>query len=441
MNFYLTYIPISIYIFYLLIFDKNSLFKFSVFILPWNLLTFDIGIQLTPFKILQILLLLLSIPKLTTFFVKSNLFSSYYLYILLVSTISFLYIQFTNDPYIESFSFFRGKYRILTSIFSSFLDIAYLLAAINWVSNLEQLQIILKVFLNSVFVLSILGLIQFLFFFFFGTNIFPLIREGESIDPIFTSISGILRINSLAGEPKDFASTLMVAILIIITARTLFNEVFSSFKIKVYIFLFISMLILTFSTTGFLILPLILVYKIISDLKNDRKDYLVIFFIFLFLFFLLDYSTLKDLYEIRTLGRFENSSIGFWEENNKAIIDYFSFNPFSIIFGLGQPYVHLYTYKFIPEDSFDYMYKSVYVAKSGLLRLLSEGGIFLILIFFSITYFIMFKLNQFKLKYLSNLLFLLCILFLVNVTNGNFYFYFLFIFYAFLQNSKKIIRL
>lgn len=436
MNFYLLYLPFGIFISYLFLFDKNKLFKFSIFFLPFNLLTVDVGIQLTPFKIIQIIFFFLYSYKLFPFILKKSIFSYYYWYIFIIAIASFFIIQFSTDEYYNDFGFFRGKYRILITFFTSFLDIAYFLAAVQYVTDIDKIKEIFKLFLNGVFVLSVLGLLQFVLFYFFHFNLFPLIREGEAVDPIFTEASGILRINSLAGEPKDFASVLMVALLLLVVASELINNIYSNLVINTFFVLFIVQLILTFSTTGFLILPAIMFYLIFSGIIKGRNHYWIVLLLFFSFFVFFDFQTLKEVYEIRTSGRFEGRSMGFWEENNKAIIDYFEYNPATLLFGLGHPYVHLYTYKFIPEESFEYMYKSVYVAKAGFLRLLSEGGIILLLFVTFITGLLSLELNKNRFNYLARLLIALFLLFLVNLTNANYYLYFLFILYSFLINTR-----
>jgi hypothetical protein len=364
-----------------------------IFVLPFHSWAYDVGLKLTIYQIVTILIII------STLFLsskgKKNLFyvgNFYIVFFFLYSVINTIVISlFFIDEFRELGGFFRSEGRYLSQIVLLAVSFSILPIAFNYIKEVKDIQKYLKVYLFALGFLAALGWVQFSVYSFSGIDIFPLninqfgeIRSGlYDIEEI-----RIFRMSSLGGEPKGFSISLIMGFFII--------HVFNAYGISFfkhdrrYKYLFLLTAFSTLSTSGIVLFSILFIFYVLYALVKIRKLKEVrlnkiIFPLLIFLTICFTtypyWNIVSSIIEERVFGR-DLISEDFDAPIQTFLIEF----PQYFLFGSGLGNIHNLAHPFIPNNALHYMGESLFVAKSGYLRLVSELGLVGFSIFIYIVY-------------------------------------------------------
>ncbi len=360
--------------------DKiNSLLNLYVFFIPFFGLMYDIGVSLTLDRVFSLFMLLVMLFDYSAYKINKKLIT-FLIFIFYSFMITLVLSQALPDT-VNLFPPLRGRYRYLGQIIMWSLQFIPVLFIIRYSKGREQIIKILKMLILSCFILSLLGLFQYLFYYYFGYDILPIgVLHGDKIKSgkfDFVDLE-IFRVSSLGGEPKHFAYSLSIILPVLLLLNYLkilkFNNIF--------VLIFLVNLILTFSTQGYIIfvLNMFIVFFALWYFKGLKMKfflYSIIAVCAVIIFFVLN-PFVFQLIKFRTIDRLLDPSVvnaySVVEDWNEAVIGFIKENPYWSITGVGFGNIHLYAQEYIPDYAW-YMIGEVFVAKSGFLRLLSEVGL------------------------------------------------------------------
>ncbi|MEO5907508.1 MAG: hypothetical protein ABIQ11_12330, partial [Saprospiraceae bacterium] len=100
------------------------------------------------------------------------------------------------------------------------------------------------------------------------------------------------------------------------------------------------------------------------------------------------------VFQARVLERIEET--GVVEDFNVTIITFLTDKPQYLLLGTGLGQVHFFAQEYIPRQFKYYMRNNVFVAKAGLLRIVSETGLIGLVLFLSIIIYLLIRLHQFR---------------------------------------------
>jgi hypothetical protein len=250
-------------------------------------------------------------------------------------------------------------------------------------ANAELVTRAYRVFLGSMAVLSVLAIVQFVVFYAAGVDLFPigiLSPSGETRTGMFNSESfmggSVFRACALGGEPKHLAYSIALALTVLFADAMWRGPLGLSNRLRMGLAaLFVTALVLTFSTQGFVLVVANLVIAVGATLWMRPQGKFRIMTPFIAIAALLAAGAflpgLRDAVLDRTVRRVSES--GAVEDFNLVVWAWLREHPARAILGVGLGNVHLYAAPFVPSE-FRYMLDAVFVAKSGLLRLISELG-------------------------------------------------------------------
>ena len=375
---------------YLFVKRKIDLFQVFIFFLPFAQLSYDIGLTIYLYQIILFLLMLaVLLSYRTIIFVNTTM----YLYLLYIVVATTLISIFAIDEYLDLGNYFRSDGRFISQISLYLLMFSATLVSHHYIRKNVSFLPYFKIYIVSVAVLSLLGVIQVIMFHFTGNDVFPLSIVGgiEREPAIFGRTIGlyIFRMSSFAGEPKSLAVHVIAAYFIL--------QVFNYNKIHLFPLdnklkiLFLGALFATFSTGGYVLFVIIFTALMVMRLftskaiafhsinKNTIYGFTMLLFIgFIWLIF---YDFLSIVFQNRILDR----SL-FSEDFDYVVMSFLINNPNWLYFGSGLGNIHNLSFEYIPENYLYYMGDAIFVAKSGYLRLLSEVGIVGFILFVSFNY-------------------------------------------------------
>ena len=381
MAFFLYFSIIIVGIFYIFLSKdkKNSLLNLYVFFIPFFGLMYDIGISLTLDRVFSLFMLLVMFYDNSIYKISKKLIT--FLIFIFYSFMITLVLSQTLPDTVNLFPPLRGMYRYLGQIIMWSLQFIPVFFIVRYLKDREQIIKLFKVLILSCFILSLIGLFQYLFYHHFGYDILPVgvLQEDATRSGMFSFESlNIFRVSSLGGEPKHFAYSLSIVLPIIILLNYL--KILKS-KI-IFMLIMLVNLILTFSTQGYIIfvLNMFIVFFLLWYFKGLKKKfflYSLISVCAVVIFFVLN-PFLFQLIKLRSIDRLLDPSVvgahSIIEDFNEAVIEFIKENPYWSIIGVGLGNIHLYAQEYIPDYAW-YMIDNVFVAKSGFLRLLSEVGL------------------------------------------------------------------
>ncbi len=204
--------------------------------------------------------------------------------------------------------------------------------------------------------------------------------------------------SSLAGDPKAFSMALIIGFFIINTFNR-YSIFFFKYDILLkYFFLFTAFS--TLSTSGIVLFAILFFldffYRIAKSkrsIKLNSKKILYSFMVIIIIgFLLLQYwGFISSIIELRVFGR------DIVHEDFDAPIQIFlSKFPEYLLFGAGLGNIHNLAYPYIASEHMHYMENSIFVAKSGYLRIISELGLIGFSLFILMTYSVYKKLSIIK---------------------------------------------
>jgi len=363
------------------------------------------------------------------------------------------WLLFLKNVYFNKVFFFLFSIIIISSLYNIYIGkdtpgllvkqvigislnaiIFYLLIEINK----YDLKRLFKVYLNIAFLVGAIGLFQelsYLLNFKFGYDFHYIIPNWK----ISISQTGFLRINSILSEPSSFCYSMLPAFFVSLIS---FSKNSFRFLTKWKSLIIILSFFLTFSTVGYIGI-VISIFLLMYNYRKIRYTFVSIILMFVFVFFLwnnigdfqvrigdsIDMLTGKA--NLRTI----NLSTFVLFSNSLVAYNSFKDNP---IFGSGLGSHKLSYHKYI-NDIVDVnkisMFLNVDDANSLFSRLLSETGLFGIIIFF----YFLFKFHLLKKRDESNYLWIInnaiLAMFLIRLIrcghyfiNGFFFFFWLYYF-------------
>jgi len=181
---------------------------------------------------------------------------------LLIFITSFISITLLN----YDFSFFFKQYSVIL-----FYCIVY---SFFFQSNKYDLVNIFSKYIKICYLVSILGLVQFVVYVISQINIFSFINKASSL-----SGTQLSRISSFTSEPSNLAVLLVPAIAYYLFSDTKSSKTLINYK-KRYFLIILVVAILTFSSIFYFSLFLMLLFKVIFLRKNKlvKKSLIVMFF-------------------------------------------------------------------------------------------------------------------------------------------------------------------
>lgn len=379
----------------------------TVFLAPWSGLDVDVGLRVTAYLIF--LVPLAGVFLLAVFSSKramEALRSVGFLWLVIVYAVlwSLIQIPFLPEASVRGGILRSSELRALVQIAMFLITISPVFIVPWLLRSVDQVQYLMRTYLVSAIVLAGLGWVQLLIWIITGTDPMPVgfvdnLLGGEAGQRSGQFTFGgdmIYRMSSLGGEPKGLGAGLAVGLLLIqagIRPR-------GRWAGAVWPFLFVSMLA-TFSTMAILAWFGASLVQLAfggrgswarSDSKlvfNRRYLYLGVFLLVLVpgTFIAFPESSVVRLIESRTIERVMGESGGpgggsaFLEDFNKAVSEFLRASPGYLLTGVGLGNVHLYADRFLPDYAVRYAGGTPFVAKSYLLRWVSELGILSLAVF------------------------------------------------------------
>ena len=382
----ISYIIISsLYIFSLL---RNK-FHFSLFVflaaVPLKHVYITIfGHYLELWKLLSLMTLPVTLNYFVDYFSKYRLLRIIYSYFFVSFLSSFLGIFVSNcignnvALNIDLRTIFTQQIQLI-----SFLNLILIPIVLSR-NNYDVIIKSIKIYILSLFALSILGMLQFVVFYFFGENIFPIPRmTGEFQEEVFLNYMGgervdaLFRVTSLSMEPKNLAAYLATGVIFLVELRqSLRRPAFGPTLDIVSLLSMLVCLIMTYSTLGFGIIAIYLSVKIIFIKKN--YFILTLFIPLLPLLFTDIGRHVIDIVNDRLYYRVVN--FGFMEDFDLATWDFLVDNPIFILTGMGYGNTHIMAVDYLPFFA-EWASGGRWHAKMGLLYVLSATGVIGVLFF------------------------------------------------------------
>lgn len=379
--------------------NPKKIFYTAVVMSPWQGIDVDIGLRVTGFLVLVTglagALLVRKVLRKTRTPVKNI---TPFLGILLYGTVwSMVQIPFLENRFVEGGILRSSELRAISQILMFWLTVSPVLMIPATIENIEELLKIGRFYLVSVVVLATVGWFQIALWVMTGSDPTPIGFFSSLLTGVEEHRSGIMsfndsiiyRMSSLAGEPKGLACVLVVGLILIQTGLPLKGN--KRFWLWIYLF---ATLVATFSTMGFVIWFIASVAQLLMFTKRNllllpdiyiKPSWIVqgiLFFMIIIglIFYTEQGKKITEIIEHRTVGRVQESENGLMEEYNKAVYEYLKDNSWIIITGVGVGNIHLYAYPYLPRETLYYTENSVFVAKSPLLRWVSEMGVITLLI-------------------------------------------------------------
>lgn len=398
------YCIIGLTLLHLLITKKVSLFQVYVFLLPFHSWYFKIGLNLFASQIIIILMMI------TIFLVKPGKGRSFFspntpqvtIYFAFSVIVTVIMTLIYHGQFLDLGGFFRSEGRFISQIILLALSLSIIPLSYNYLKRLKDVKSTIKTFLNAVLVLTILGWFQLVIFYLFHYDIFPLALSKEGIirSGVWnTSGFNFFRMSSLGGEPKSLSITFVLGffILKVFNKNNLF--IYGKFDKVIKLMLLIST-IATASTSGLALLIILYISDFLFDLFRSKirlRTQNILFAILTFGIFISIISVYWEYVSVYINARLlDRNLVG--EDFDYPIQKFFIDHTEFLLFGTGLGNAHNFAHPYIPSETSHYMVDSIFVAKSGYLKLISEIGIIGFFIFCLIPLSIYSKLQSFRRK-------------------------------------------
>jgi len=363
---------------------------------PMTYFAQSFGLVLTPAKLLGLIFLgvlffkpgLIKISKNKYF---SN-FKYYYIYTIYLTIIMSLFWPEFNA---SSQNFLYGNtMRGLVQIFQTFMGLAIIIVLMNSLTTIHSLFRVQVVMLLSMVSVSIYGLYVW-FAQRSGLPFNPITRQGgtasKDYNAVQTIIDGVqvVRAYSITGEPKLLAVNACFGVILTYFTRAHQIRFLKGIKGEIFLMvLFLVTLYLTFSTAGYIILPIVIFVAIavqfmVGQLNGDMIGRVLAFFVLMMIAaFLADIDIIGkivSLFEDRVETRINESGIFTFAE--AAMVNFWEDNPVYTISGTGLGgssfYVRVYNTG---------AYEGYTAAPRGIVGFIGDKGVIGLLLFLLAVY-------------------------------------------------------
>jgi hypothetical protein len=305
-----------------------------------------------------------------------------------------------HGQFLDLGGFFRSEGRFISQILLLAVSLSIIPLSYNYLKNLKDVKSTIKTFLNAIIVLTILGWVQLVIFYIFYYDIFPLaINEDGIIRSGVWKTSGFnfFRMSSLGGEPKSLSITLVLGFFILKVFNK--NNLFFYGKYdKVIKLILLITTIATASTSGLTLLIILYISDFLFDLfqSNIRlRAKNILFAIITFGIIASITSIYWEYISVYLNARLlDRNLVG--EDFDYPIQEFLTAHIEFIPLGTGLGNAHNFANPYIPAETSHYMDNSIFVAKSGYLKLISEIGVIGFFIFCIIPISIYSKIRCFR---------------------------------------------
>lgn len=382
--------------------DLRAALLVSVFLLPWSGLDVDVGLRVTMYQVALAAVVIVSFLRLTQPGARpppiaaGGLFAA----LLLYATIwSLLQLGFIPQVKVGDSALRGPTARAIIQIMLFVFAVSPVFLAPFIITRQDDILRMGRLYLASMTVLAVIGWLQLAVWYTTGSNPIPIEAFNAALGGSNSAaISGafgfealnIYRMNSLAGEPRELASGVTIA-LVMIQAQALATPRIAAGRLAfLWIFLFLTLLA-TFSTSGlalWLAASLILVpacwlfgVPIARSPRQLLGAGLAVALPFALAIAALEISgfAILSLLAERTIERL--GSDGAIEDFDLAILAYLAADPAASVTGVGLGNAHLYATPYLDPLFAVYAEGNVFNAKSYYLRLISEIGLIGLLLF------------------------------------------------------------
>jgi hypothetical protein len=375
-----------------------------IFFAGWHSLFIDVGLMLTIYRLI-VIIFLLCLPIYLSLRKEPIKISPSIKYLLIFAcyaiVITAIMRFFAPESPIEGFT--RGEGRWIFQIAMLLIDITPAFLPLLFFTKIEDVKTAGKVFVISTFILCFLGWIQSLAFYLYRVALFavPMLEEGIfgpgrviAVDMFGVTVH---RMHSLGGEPKDFAITVAVAIILLIISRIVNQKGFRFGNLLIGFFLM--SLFMSLATSGFFVLAMGLVlvatlpffikglhFKSVWKSVAGIAIFLIIFFGVVIGSGILPRDTLKAV----IIERIARSPIELFDA---AALGFLFTNPQYGLFGVGMGNIHLYAWDYLLQHAMinldaawvlPYAHDFVFIPNSGYLEIISELGIIGLFLFLAV---------------------------------------------------------
>lgn len=368
----------------------------SVFILPWTGLDVDIGLRVLPYQVIMAPILLITIVRLTQpGFKPPPIAAGALLGIFLLYAIVWSLLQLGFVPQVKvGDSALRGpSIRAVIQIMLFIFAISPVVLTPIIITDRDDILRMGRLYVASTVVLGIIGWIQFVLWYTIGYNpigieAFNAALGGNNSNQLTSSFGfealNIFRMNSFAGEPRELASGVSVALLML-QAFALTTPRLATGRIALlWAFLFMTLLA-TFSTSGLglwliasaTLIPACWLFGVRIE-RSGRQLFvaaatIIVPMILVITAIQLSGFDILALLAERTIERL--GSDGAIEDFDLAIIAYLTAVPSSAVTGVGLGNAHIYATPYLDPLFALYAEGNVFVAKTLYVRFISEVGI------------------------------------------------------------------
>jgi hypothetical protein len=354
----------------------QGLLQATAFLIPWFGLQRDFGVTINADRSVSVFLLIVLIAR---YGAGAGAFlSPFYAYLVLDTALASINLPSAA----REFSSAKGEWRWLFQLAMWAVLIAPG-AALARLASWDSARRTLRVLLMSASILAFIALVQVATFYATGVDILPMhpfyggeLQSGSFYTESFAG-RNVFRASSLGGEPKHLAYSLSIGLTVLLGDWVFGGPLqLTRRQIGLAAVLLSIAILATFSTQGFVLLGLnATLLLMLGALARGNARRMMSFGLAAVAVALLvglvpDFAGM--LYE-RSAGRLIET--GGAEDTNQAVWSWLQATGSAWLFGVGVGNVHLYAFPFVPEEYLSYMQGGVFVAKAGLLRLLSELGI------------------------------------------------------------------
>lgn len=368
-----------------------------VFLAPWGELSIDLALRFTAHQLavlaLCVVMLFRSVDPAWRAPTVPGL-SPLLVFIVFGLAWSLIQLSFLPSAHIAYGSLRGPEGRAVTQMAFFLFQFAPVVLAAWLLRTREDLAQVARVYLISATLLAVIGWLQLAIWIPTGENPLPVTQvnvwlggRDEDIRSgiVVTASSYIYRMNSLAGEPRNLGTTLVLAMMLIQAIALIKGRDTPRFLLPLWIFFALS-LVATLSTSAFLALaigsavqlPAAWLFRV-----RLRTSLGVVALAVMLVTGPLALATTAaqaagypviELIESRTLERLESSQTGALEDFDVAILAYFDVHPESAILGTGLGNAHLYGAPYLLPEHMVYAERRPFIAKLYLVRLISEVG-------------------------------------------------------------------
>lgn len=358
-------------------------------LLPWGALELNFGASVLPAELIAIVGTTSALVK-RDFKLVLPTWARYIACFLLLSTLIGLFNLVDAMPFqTKSGSPAQnGIGRLAVQLFKWTFWVLFACNIWMWRKEINPVRIF-RLYIASVALLSILGVAQFMIFTATGYDLFPL----QALDGGSAFIGSNMRVTSFAGEPKRFATSLVIALIVLWTLWPIL-KIRRMTRIGL-VTLFTSCLLLTGSSSGFftffaagsIVMLMRLLPAPLSGQASQTAGFISFVSVAAFYFFLsmnFDPESLADnrpINGILDMVRYQTIERIQLDDTDAVYLSYFWDNLDRLALGMGLGLGHMEAMGHIPPHQRWYMDGSTMPPKSGVVESLVDAGLIGMMLF------------------------------------------------------------